>query len=76
MNFYKSSINIFEVVNAVDDGDILSGVFWDIDGTDKIHEIILSEFQEGKRDKVTVGINYVFIFELMFIFYIFSFIFL
>ncbi len=52
MNFHKSSLNIFEVVNSVDDGDLLAGVFWDVDGTDKMHENILNEVHEGTRDKV------------------------
>lgn len=57
-NFKRSSIDVIEFVNTVDDGDIMAGVFWDIDGTGKLHEIILKETEEGKRDKVYIILKF------------------
>lgn len=51
--YYKSNkVDISEVVMSVSDGDIMAGVFWNINDTKELQEIILREATDGVRDKV------------------------
>jgi len=48
----ERSLDVLSLLNTVQDGDIMAGVFWDVDGTKLLHDIIIKEANEGLRDKV------------------------